>query len=115
MLNVKKIALIIATVAIAACTNSDGDKYVGKWTNIGDSDITLEIVKNEDGKTFTMTDRMTFMGKPNVDKYPAAIEDNRLMMKTWAGKKPLFIDKDGTLHGSMGRNCPKCDLWSRDK
>ena len=31
MLNVKKLALIIATVAVTACTGSSGDKFVGKW------------------------------------------------------------------------------------
>jgi len=115
MLNIKKFALIIATIAITACTGSSGDKFVGKWINRGNPTITLEIEKDSGGNTFTIVDRMTWMGKPDVSSYTAKVEDNTLMMKTPIGKKPLFIDKNDVLQASMGRGCPNCDQWDRAK
>ncbi len=115
MLNVKKLALIIATVAVTACTGSSGDKFVGKWINRGDQDITLEIEKDSSGNTFTIVDRVTWMGKPKASNYTATVEDNSLMIKTPIGKRPIFIDKNGVLQASMGRSCPNCDQWDRAK
>lgn len=43
MLNVKKLALIIATVAVTACTGSSGDKFVGKWINRGDPVVSQRL------------------------------------------------------------------------
>lgn len=73
---------VIATVVITACSGSTGDKFVGKWINRGNPTITLEIEKDSGGKTFTITDRMTWMGKPDVSVYTATPEDENLMMKT---------------------------------
>jgi hypothetical protein len=115
MLRIKNIAMIIAAVAIAACTGSEGDKFVGKWVNVGNPDITLEIEKDSGGKTFTVTDRMTWMQKPHVTKHTATVEDNSLLLKTDIGKLPMFIDKNGILQAGMGRSCPNCDQWERAK
>jgi|GEM_PF-2972506 len=115
MSHIKNIAIIIAAIVITACGGSTGDKFVGKWVNVGSPHITLEIEKDSGGKTFTVTDRMTWMGKPLVAKYTATVEDESLMMKTPRGKMPLFIDKNGVLQASMARGCPKCDQWERAK
>lgn len=107
--------MIMVAVAITACTGSAGDKFVGKWVNVGDPDITLEIEKSESGKSFKLTDRMTWMGEPKVSTYKATVADDSLMINTWAGNRYLTIEKDGTLLATMGRSCPNCDQWERAK
>lgn len=115
MFQIKTIAMIMVAVAITACTGSAGDKFVGKWVNVGDPDITLEIEKSESGKSFKVTDRMTWMGKPDVTTYKATVDDDSLVINTSAGNLHLMIEKDGRLQATMGRNCPKCDQWERAK
>ncbi len=115
MFKIKTIAMIMVAVAITACTGSAGDKFVGKWVNVGDPDITLEIEKSESGKSFKVTDRMTWMGKPDVATYKATVDDDSLVINTSAGNLHLMIEKDGRLQATMGRNCPKCDQWERAK
>lgn len=115
MLRIKNIALIITAVVITACTGSTGDQFVGKWVNLGDPDITLEIEKDSSSKTFTVTDRMTWMQQPKVSKYTATVDGNSLLLKTPIGKKPMFIDANDVLQASMGRGCPNCDQWHRAK
>lgn len=115
MFQIKIIAMIMVAVAITACTGSAGDKFVGKWVNVGDPDITLEIEKSESGKSFKVTDRMTWMGKPDVATYKATVDDDSLVINTSAGNLHLMIEKDGRLQATMGRNCPKCDQWERAK
>ena len=115
MFQIKTITMIMVAVAITACTGSAGDKFVGKWVNVGDPDITLEIEKSESGKSFKVTDRMTWMGKPKVSTHKATVADDSLMINTWAGNRYLMIEKDGTLLATMGRSCPKCDQWERAK
>lgn len=115
MFQIKTIAMIMVAVAITACTGSDGDKFVGKWVNVGAPDITLEIEKSESGKSFKVTDRMMWMGKPDVATYKATVDDDSLVINTSAGNLHLMIEKDGRLQATMGRNCPKCDQWERAK
>jgi len=115
MFQIKTIAMIMVAIAITACTGSAGDKFVGKWVNVGDPDITLEIEKSESGKSFKLTDRMTWMGEPKVSTYKATVADDSLMINTWAGNRYLTIEKDGTLLATMGRSCPNCDQWERAK
>lgn len=115
MFQIKTIAMIMVAIAITACTGSAGDKFVGKWVNVGDPDITLEIEKSESGKSFKLTDRMTWMGEPKVSTYKATVADDSLMINTWAGNRYLMIEKDGTLLATMGRSCPNCDKWERAK
>lgn len=88
MLRIKNIAMIFTAVVITACTGSTGDQFVGKWVNVGDPDITLEIEKDSSSNTFTVTDRMTWMQQPKVSKFTATVDGNSLLLKHPSVRSP---------------------------
>lgn len=115
MLSIKHIFTAIAVITLSACSGSDGDKFVGKWINGYNPKTTLEIVKDSNGKTFTITDRMIFRGEPSVAVYHATEEHGNLVIQSVIGKLYLKIDANDSLKAPLGRSCPGCENWARAK
>lgn len=115
MLSIKHIVMAIVSIGLSACSGSDGDKFVGKWVNKAEPEITLNIEKDSNGNTFTVTDRMIFMQKPAVSVHHATVEDGNLVIVKPIGKFYIKMEKNGDLLAPMGRNCPGCEYWARAK
>ena len=110
----KRTALTVLVLMLAACGKGGADRYVGYWQQQGiDRSIVAEI-KKENGNYFVVSD-LAAGGRLATEQQVLSEKDGELVVNTGMGDWPLKLSDDGdTMFFSKG-TFRRIDAAAKDK
>jgi len=94
----KKLIMLAFALALAACGNSVGSSYLGKWVRVDNAAATLVITKNGDNYLIEDVEPNPLTKQPSTAKVSAVLKDGILEMQTAFGAAGLtYIKATDTL------------------
>ena len=113
-MNMKRTALTVLVLMLAACGKGGADRYIGYWQQQGiDRSIVAEI-KKENGNYFVVSD-LVAGGRLATEQQVLSEKDGELVVNTGVGDLPLKLSDDGdTMFFSKG-TFRRIDAAAKDK
>ena len=110
----KRTALTVLVLMLAACGKGGADRYIGYWQQQGiDRSIVAEI-KKENGNYFVVSD-LVAGGRLATEQQVLSEKDGELVVNTGMGDLPLKLSDDGdTMFFSKG-TFRRIDAAAKDK